>query len=300
MAEDYFLCGWRVRSALPIPDLVHWPAADERPVDLLIEEGDVPERLDRSVTPGQYVMVDPAGTILLRIGDTLRFLVQDGRRVTIDLCKREEPESWRLFFLGTVLSYLCHQRGVFPLHAATLRIDGRTIAIAGVQGAGKSTLAYALNQRGHLLLSDDVTVIRYDGDRPEIVPTFPRLRLWRTTLDAAGLSTEGLTRVRPHLDKYELRPHGGFDQTPLPLDAILVLGGGPETTLSRLAPRAAVPAIQTHVTLRQAATALGHQGRLFTTTARLASAVPVYRLLRPMRFEDLPEVAALIEREVGQ
>ncbi len=25
MPDDYFLCGWRVRSALPIPELIPWP-----------------------------------------------------------------------------------------------------------------------------------------------------------------------------------------------------------------------------------------------------------------------------------
>ncbi len=297
MPEDYFLCGWRVRSVLPIPELIPWPQSDERPPDIVVEEGAVPETLNQSVTPGRYLMVDPAaGTILLRIADRVRFLVQDGCRVTVDRMNREEQDSWRLFFLGTVLGYLCHQRGVFPLHAATLRVDDRTIAIAGPPGAGKSTLAYALSQRGHRPLSDDVTVIRDGADRVEIVPAFPRLKLWRSALDAAGVGTGGLKRVRPQLEKFDLRPQGDFDLAPLSLDAVLVLGEAPDAALSRLAPTAAFPAIQAHVSRRLTAIALGHQGRLFTTTARIVSTVPIYRLLRPKRFEDLPKIVTLVEQ----
>lgn len=300
MPEDYFLCGWRVRSALPIPELIPWPLSDARPPDIVVEEGPVPEALDRSVTPGRYLMVDPAGTVLLRIADRVRFLVQDGCRVTVDRMHREEQDGWRVFFLGTVLGYLCHQRGVFPLHAATLRVNDRTIAIAGPQGAGKSTLAHALSRRGHRLLSDDVTVIRSDADRLEIMPAFPRLKLWRSALDAAGISTEGLRRVCPQLEKFDLRPQGDFELAPLTLDAILVLGEAPDAALSRLAPTAAVPAIQAHISRRQTAIALGHQSRLFTTTARIVSTVPVYRLLRPKRFEDLPGTVTLVEQEVAR
>ncbi len=44
----------------------------------------------------------------------------------------------------------------------------------------------------------------------------------------------------------------------------------------------------------------GDQGRLFATTARIVSTVPVYRLLRPKRFEDLPDIVTLVERRAAR
>lgn len=299
MVEDYFLCGWRVRSALPLPELIPWRSADDGPPDIVVEEGPVPETLERSLTPGRYLMVDPAGTILLRIADGLRFLIRDGGRVTVDRVDREDADSWRLFFLGTVLGYLCHQRGLFPLHAATLRVDGRTLAIAGASGAGKSTLAHALGRRGHRLVSDDVTVICDEGNRLEIRPAFPRLNLWRSALDAAGVGVAGLRRVRPQIEKYDVPLPGSVDIVPLPLDAIVILGEASASDLTKLAPTAALPAVQAHIAQRQVAAALGNQRRLFATTARIVSTVPVYRLQRPKRFEALERVAALLERDIA-
>ncbi|PXA96553.1 hypothetical protein DMC47_17060 [Nostoc sp. 3335mG] len=299
MVEDYLLCGWRVRSALPLPELIAWPSADQRPPDIVIDEGTVPETLERSLTPGRYLMVDPTGTVLLLIADALRFLIRSDGRVTVDRVDREDMDSWRLFFLGTVLGYLCHQRGRFPLHAATLRIEGRTLAIAGAPGAGKSTLAHALSRRGHWLVSDDVTVICDEGDRLEIKPAFPRLNLWASTLDAAGVDVTGLRPLRPQIEKYDVPLEGSFDIAPLPLDAIVILGEAPAPSLTKLMPTAALPAVQAHIAQRQVAAALGNQRQLFAATARIVSAVPVYRLQRPKRFEEMEEVAALIERGIA-
>lgn len=297
-SNDYFLCGWRVRSALPIPELIPWPSPDLGSPDITVEEGMVPERLENSVTPGRYLMIDPSGTIFLEIAGHVRFLIEGGRRVTVQMLQPEARTNWRTFFLGAVIAYLCHQRGVFPLHAATLQLRGRTLAIAGARGEGKSTLAFTLNQRGHLLLSDDLTVLHPAAGRVETLPAFPRLKLWRNALDAAGMATDGLHRVRPGMDKFDVRPQDGFDMTPRPLDAIIVLAEGTETTLTKVAPTAAFGLIIKHTSRRRTSATLGHQARLFTQTGQIVSSVPVYQLSRPLRFEDLPDTAALIERTI--
>ncbi|MGC6329673.1 hypothetical protein [Rhizorhabdus sp. FW153] len=299
MHDDYFLCGWRVHSALPIPELVRWPAGDDRPPDIFVEEGVVPEWLGGAQRLSRYVMVDPAGTILLNIADRQRFLIEDGSRVTVDLMKREEPGSWHLFFLGIVLGYLCHQRGVFPLRAATLRVGGQAIVIAGASGAGKSTLAHALNQRGHPVLSDEITAIRDRHRHLEIVPAFPRLNLWRSALDAATISISGLPQLRGQIEKYAVEPQGGFDLRPLPPDTIVILGEATQASLTKLTPAFAFPAIQAYIPQQKVAAALGQHKRLFATTARIVSKAPIYRLLHPKRFEALQEVVSLVESVAG-
>ncbi|MET0246609.1 MAG: hypothetical protein ABW182_07665, partial [Sphingomonas sp.] len=138
-----------------------------------------------------------------------------------------------------------------------------------------------------------------EDNRLEIRPAFPRLNLWRSALDSAGVGVAGLRRVRPQIEKYDVPLPGSVDIAPLPLDAIVILGEASASDLTKLAPTAALPAVQAHIAQRQVAAALGNQRRLFATTARIVSTVPVYRVQRPKRFEDLEEVAALIEREIA-
>ena len=51
------------------------------------------------------------------------------------------------------------------LHASTVARDGRAVVIQGPSGAGKSDLALRLLDRGFVLVSDDRTIVRRDGEQ---------------------------------------------------------------------------------------------------------------------------------------
>jgi serine kinase of HPr protein (carbohydrate metabolism regulator) len=51
------------------------------------------------------------------------------------------------------------------LHASTVALEGRAVLISGPSGSGKSDLALRLLDRGFVLVSDDQTIVRKDGDR---------------------------------------------------------------------------------------------------------------------------------------
>ena len=51
------------------------------------------------------------------------------------------------------------------VHASTVAIGGRAVLITGPSGSGKSDLALRLLDRGFVLVSDDQTIVRLDGDR---------------------------------------------------------------------------------------------------------------------------------------
>ena len=57
------------------------------------------------------------------------------------------------------------------LHASTVAIDGRAVLISVPSGSGKSDLALRLLDRGFVLVSDDQTIVKKDGDR--LVATAP-------------------------------------------------------------------------------------------------------------------------------
>lgn len=287
---DHVLCGWRVRSALPLPELLPWAGPADHPPDITVAAGPV-----AAAEGDDWVTVTPDGSVRLVVPDLVRMLVRGGREVVVDIAGSARDAGWRLFLLGAAVGCLCHQRGVFPLHAATLAVGGRIVALAGESGAGKSTLAFALTRRGHRLLSDDLTVLRPAGDGIEMLPSFPRLKLWRDVLDAAGQGSAALERVRAGLDKFDLRPRVGFDPAPRRLDAVFVLRKGDAPAALPVAPAAAVPLIHGNVVRPRIAQLLGRQAALFAESALIARRVPVMRLVRSPDFARLEETARLVE-----
>jgi hypothetical protein len=300
VTTDYLLCGLRVRSALPLRELPQWSGSADATVDVTIAEGWVADRLDDPVLPGRFVMVGTDGSVLLHIPDLVRLLVRNGREIRVEILRRDAEEGWRLFLLGAGFHYLCHQRGLFPLHAASLRIGGRIVAVAGHSGSGKSTLAWALTQRGHQLLSDDVTVLRTSPEAPPVtLPAWPRLKLWRDALDRFGIAAADLARVRDGMEKYDLCPQAEIAPAPAPLDGIIMLDKGAEVVLLRQSPMAAVPMVRSFVHRDRVALHLGRKAALFTQAAAIARFVPVWRLVRPMEFDCLDRTVAIIEERLA-
>jgi len=297
LAYHYRLCGWHLCSDLPVPELLPWPEPEgvARPADITLTEGEVPDTLEDNIGLNDFVKVDRKGTVLLNLANVVRFVVAGGRDVTVQMLTDTGRASWRLYFLGIILQYICHQRGAYPQHAASLCVGGRIVALAGHRGDGKSTLAFELVRRGHRLLSDDLTVLRSQGDEIQVFPAFPRLRLWRETLDAVGVGNEGLSRVRPGMEKFTLRPQDGFDPTPVKLDTVVVIADRAEIELKRCSPMAAVPLLSPYVCRPKVARLLGRGPDLLRFTGRIAVQSPIYHLKRPKQFHGLAEVAAAIE-----
>jgi serine kinase of HPr protein (carbohydrate metabolism regulator) len=51
------------------------------------------------------------------------------------------------------------------IHASTVALDGRAVLIVGPSGSGKSDLSLRLLDRGFVLVSDDQTIVRRQGER---------------------------------------------------------------------------------------------------------------------------------------
>ena len=193
----YRLFGLRLSSDVELPELSIEIAGDAetdvrvvlgKPLDAPAEDG-----LD-AVEGGTRMSIVGAG----------HYIVTGGRRIEVR-CEPGVPErNVRLFLLGSVMGLLLHQRGLLPLHANAIEIDGRAVAFMGVSRAGKSTLAAWFHDHGQRIIADDVCVVEFDGEgRAWAQPGIPRFRLWHKSLEAAGRTSEGLQRSYVGDDTYD-------------------------------------------------------------------------------------------------
>lgn len=129
-------------------------------------------------------------------------------RISITPRPGAADQTVRAFLFGSATGALLHLRDFTVLHGSAVTLpDGTAAVFCGHSTAGKSTLAAALAQQGHLPLADDTAAIRLDEQgQAWCYPGLARTKLWRDALQALGLEdqVDASTRVVPQLDKHLL------------------------------------------------------------------------------------------------
>jgi hypothetical protein len=274
------LYGLRVASEIELPELFE-AEPDGGAVDVTIVRGAV-----ATAGPGAVDGVALAGNgATLEVPDVARFHVVGGKTITVDALPGAPEANVRLFLLGSASAFLIYQRGLLPLHANAIEIDGRAVAFLGESGAGKSTLAAWLNDRGARILSDDVCVVGFGNDRaPLAMPGLPRYRLWRDALERSGRDAADHPRSYfgdDEYDKFDVAvPAAKSAAAPLPVAALYVLEQGDKFAVEPLAGIAAAQALFAHSYRGGYLAVIGGQEAHWRLCLRLIQAVPVFRARR--------------------
>ena len=172
---------------------------------------------------------------LLDPGELYHFEYGDGTEFLIDRGGTSVQGTWRggatledtaTYLLGPVLAFVLRLRGLLAIHASAVEMDGCAVLFVGPSGAGKSTTAAAFALNGWPVLTDDLAVIVPRGERMEVVPSYPRLRLWDDSVEGLLGRSDLLPLLTPSWEKRYL-PLGtggtGFSERPLPLRALFLL-----------------------------------------------------------------------------
>lgn len=299
MTSCFGLGGLVVASEFDLRVLPRLSTPDAR-ADVTIRAGAVPQTLDDATQ--RSVLMDGRGsdTLLIRIPTVARFLVQGGCQVVVDVLADASEQDVTAHLVGTVQTALWYQRGLVPLHASVVEIDGKALALAGPSAAGKSTLAAALAQRGHAILADDGCIIRLDKGGPVVLPTVGMLRLWPDSARMLGYDPDVLPRALGLREKYlvgALVP----SQSPVPLAGVLVLGIDNRvegSQVSRLAGNAAHLALVGVLQRQRMARSLGLHPRCFQDLISVVTSASVGQLWRSDASAGLEKLVALVEFSV--
>lgn len=294
----YQACGLTLRLPLACPALL--PAAEERSAaDIDVVYGATPAALAAPLAGERYWQAEP-NRLLYRMGRYGRYLVEDGCRITVTRDADTEDADVCFHLLYACLAIALQQRGLFVLHANTVRLQGKAVTFAGLSGAGKSTLLAALVAEGYAMLADDVTVIDAPPMGPALVrPGFPHYKL---CLDAAvrlGADEALQTPVRWRQEKVGIQAGiANFVNEPAPLAAIFLLERHaaaqvvctPVTGIDKFA------ALRAHTYGPDGMGSLQAQSRV---AMQVAATVPVYRLARPQEGWTLEAVLQQVKERIA-
>lgn len=288
----YRVFGLTVASDIPLPNL----AAGSGPADVVVRMGTVPEGLPGTVSRGVFFEAAP-DNYLLRIESVGRYLVREGREVTIDPTPAADPDRLRTFLLGPVFTAVLHQRGSLVLHASGVIGRSGAVLLAGHSGAGKSTLAAELARRGHVVLCDDAAAIVSDSDGHLVVHAgVPQLNLWKDAVDRMGVSPRHLVAELADVDKFAVRGPFAFSTVPHRVSAVFVVEGygGRDAYAEDLPDADRFAAIKEHTRQFRVVNALQTNQSHFRLAAQVAQRVPMKKLWRPNSRDVTKELGDLV------
>ena len=293
--NSYVAYGLGIRCELPLPELTRGNGSPDVRVRLGRIEDRPPFKDGADIS--SRVTSD---AVCFCIRDVGAFLVRGVGEIVADPDPGVDERDLRYFILGPALAVVLQTRGLLVLHASAVAVNGAAVAFLGNAGWGKSTTAAALNERGHLLLSDDLLAVRVDANAaPLALPGFRQMKLWPDAVASLGAEPEGLPQVRPGVTKRARRLDSGYAQEPVPLRRVYVLSVGDRLQAEPIEPKQAFFELVAHSYGVEALKAIGVAPAHFRQCAELARVVPVRRLKRRRALDALPDIARLVEDELA-
>lgn len=157
---------------------------------------------------------------LLHVDQTAWFYVKNGNEIIVEPFTGRINKKVRLFLLGSVFGALFIQRGLIPIHGSSIKLGDSAIIFSGASGVGKSSLAACFVQKGFPFLSDDISII---DEKFCVVPSFPKLKLWKDILRKLDIDKASLVKVRPEIMKFHFSLRSMFFDNPLPLSKFFII-----------------------------------------------------------------------------
>ena len=282
MRYAYRLSTFRIVSDIEIPELMPWARGCHASDELLFRVGDIPGGLTNPDQASCSSSSPEESRYLLTLDNKGKVLVKNGREVIIEAAAGTDLTGIRAVMMGPLQAVLWHQRGLLPLHASAIDVNASAVALAGPSGVGKSTLAAAFAIRGHAVLSDDICIVD-TRNGATVLPSTPRLRLWRQALDHFGIPLDGLPRALSRSEKYLIEGNW-IDAEQRQLAAVILLSRGAcrKVTIRRVRGRSAFSSLQDVVHMFGIARSLGFEAAIFTALGQMFDAgVTVWELSVP-------------------
>jgi hypothetical protein len=283
---SWSLFGLTVRSQLPLP-FAAMPIGGTEP-DVSVRFGTLSGSIGRMEACGpDAVQFEAPGAG--------RFRISAGRDIVVDPAPGASERNLRIYLLGSAFGALLHQRGLLPLHANAIVVDGRAIAFMGASGSGKSTLAVWFQDRGHTTLADDVCAIAMTEDTPRVLPGVPRVRLWKDALERSGREPGLFEPSFDGRDKFDVpSPHVATVGTPLAA-VYLLEEDDVDLKIEQLSPPKAIEALIANTYRGRCVQLLGASARHFSACVALGQTVPVLLVKRRKDISSFEQTAQGLE-----
>jgi hypothetical protein len=169
--------------------------------DVKIEVGSRKKEIQPPLFSGDYFNINQ-NEFSMEVEKVASFYASGGDYISVVPYPGADENSISLYLNGSVYGAILHQRRILPIHGSSFQYNGKGIMICGESGAGKSSVTASFCLNGATFLSDDITPLILENNKPYIRAISDRLKLWGDSLRQLKKNDEGLQRIYPETDKY--------------------------------------------------------------------------------------------------
>jgi preprotein translocase subunit Sss1 len=227
-----------------------------------------------------------------------QFWIQKNQ-ITVQPSSDADEEVLSSCILGTAFSVLLQQRGLLVLHASAVIMKEKAIAFIGFSGAGKSTTASAFMRSGYPAITDDVLAIRFNAEHPEVIPSYPIIKLLPDAVEALGHHAEDLPLL--HASSHKRIQTFDYEQLQVayPLHRIYLLSKGDRHEIETLSSTETLIALVNQSRAVKNLVDSESKKLHFQQCAELVKTKRVFRLRRKPGLDELTEIVKLVETDLG-
>ena len=294
--RHYRIGGLLAASDLALDGAIPATAGDTAP-DVTVRFAETPRTLEGATIEGPN-WVATRDAFLLSVPGVARYLIVGGREISMELEPGAEMGDAQVYLLGTAFGIVQHQRGRMVLHASAVAVGDKAALFCGHSGAGKSTIAAALNRRGYACVSDDVCGIEFTASHPVVLPDGRMLKLWADTVGHLEMGARQGPAIRRRLAKYYVEPESTAVERDLPIAAVYVLRVADDAHapgIVRLGAADAALLLRRNAYRPLVVSKIGLEGAYLGWSSRLHKTPGVFSLTRPFDLAAMPEVIGALE-----
>ncbi len=242
------------------------------------------------------------GHSIVRFRSVSEFRISDDL-VTCHLLSTDYEYLVPIQFLGIVMTLWMELRGLPVLHASGIAADNHGVAFLAVKRGGKTSLAAAMMQGGHRMLSDDLVALDVAAGSVLAHPGYPQSRMEPDVADHFVEGWEHLPIVHPDFEKRRVPVGllGVHESRPMPLARIYLperVDSGPIEITPIPGPSALVELLRGSFMPTMVAR-FGLESERLSKLASVTNTTPMKRLRYPSGLDRLPEVVAAVENDLG-